>query len=94
MVLAINATVRVRTGYPHELLWACNLAPLLMAAALLWGWDRVHQLGFNWVCYGTLVWTIQLFSGDSGGWFSYMNHWGCLGIGLAGTRLLGFPRGG
>ena len=93
-VFAVNAAVRFRTGYAHELLWACNLAPLLMASGLLAGWTRVHQLGFNWVCYGTLVWTVQLLSGDGGSWFSYLNHWGCLVLGLGGIRLLGLPTGG
>ena len=93
-LFAVNAVVRFTTGYGHELLWACNLAPLLVAAGLLSGWARVSQLGFNWVCYGTIIWTVQALSGELFGWVSYLNHWGGLALGALALRILGTPRGG
>ena len=95
LLRALHALVHLRRGEPHDLLWACHLAALLVGAGLLLRSADAERRR------AALVVLRHCRSGCSisftGGEFmptaSLLTHVGALVIGIFGVRRLGLPRG-
>ena len=93
MFYVIHAFVHLRRGEPYDLLWGCHLAVLLVAAGLWLRNATSNAVGLLWSCFGLPIWLIDTFTGGEFMPTATLTHVGGLAIGIAGVRLLGFPRG-
>ena len=89
---AIHAAVHLSRGEPHDLLWMCHIAALLVGCGLLCRWPTANVIGFLWSCLGTPLWILDLATG--GEWFptAVLTHGSGVIIGFAGVQRLGLPR--
>ena len=90
---AAHAAVHLRRGEPYDLLWACHLAVLLVAAGLLLQRPALNAVGLLWGCFGLPIWLLDIVTGGEFMPTATFTHVGALVIGICGVRLLGFPRG-
>jgi hypothetical protein len=90
---AVHAAVHLRRGEPYDLLWACHLAVLLVAAGLWFQRPTLNAVGLLWACFGLPIWLLDAFTGTDFMPTGTLTHVGALVIGLCGVRLLGFARG-
>jgi hypothetical protein len=91
---AVHAAVHLRRGEPYDLLWACHLAVLLVAAGLLLKRPALNAVGLLWACFGLPIWLLDTFTGGEFMPTALLTHVGALVIGMWGVRILGLPRGG
>ena len=82
----------LRRGEPHDLLWTCNVAPLVLAAGCLLRRPRLVAVAALWLGYGTPLWGLDLASGGELIWTSFGPHMVCLVAGWLALRELGLPR--
>ena len=87
------AAVHLRRGEPYDLLWACHLAVLLVAAGLLLRRPALNAVGLLWACFGLPIWLLDAFTGGELMPTATLTHVGALVIGICGVRMLGLPRG-
>jgi len=90
---AVYASYEIRVGHPENMLWACPLGSLAVAAGLLLRWPIANGIGFLWLVLGVPLWILDLLTGTGCPWVSIFPHVGGLALGLTGVRLLGSPRG-
>jgi hypothetical protein len=90
---AVHAAVHLRRGEPYDLLWACHLAVLLVAAGLWFGRPTLNAIGLLWACFGLPIWLLDAFTGGEFMPTATLTHVGALAIGLWGVRALGGVRG-
>jgi hypothetical protein len=79
---------------PHEALWACHIAPLLLAVGCTTGSVRVANIATTWMILGSPLWFGNLVV--NGEWpvpTAVLVHLGSLAIGLISVRVLGWTRG-
>ncbi len=88
----IHATVHLLRHEPWDLLWACNIAVLLVGIALLTRSATLNAIALLWAAFGTALWLLDLATG--GEWLptAVLTHIGALAIGTYGVRVLGMPR--
>jgi len=60
---AIHATAHLYRGEPYDLLWACNVAAVLVALGLLLRNATLNAIGLLWLCFGTSLWILDLATG-------------------------------
>jgi len=89
---AIHATVHLRRGTPHDLLWACNVAVLLVGFGLLLRNATLNAIGLLWSCFGMSLWFLDLATGGEFMLTSVLTHFSSFALGIAGVRALGMPR--
>lgn len=81
-------------GAPHEALWACHVAPLLLAWGCVTGRARTANVATTWMAFGTPVWFGNLVANER--WpvpTAALVHVGSLLIGFYSVRVLGWTRG-
>lgn len=83
----------VRLGSAEELLWACDVAALLVGVALIVGLPVVNGIGVMWLAFGFPAWAIDCLTGGDFIVTSILIHFGSLVIGLIGIRRIGLPAG-
>jgi len=85
---------RVHGGAPHELLWACHVAPLLLVVGCAADRVALRSIAAIWTVLGAPLWLGNLLlKGLSVGATPALVHLGVLGLALAAVRLGGFdPR--
>lgn len=89
---ALHAAELVYRASPWDLLWTCNLAPLLVAAGCAFGRPVAVAVGVCWLTYGTPMWLLDMLGGGDIMASSFASHLGVLVMGLIATRRLGWPR--
>lgn len=89
--LAVHGANHVLSGTPLDLLWACNVATLLLAGACFFESPRLVAIATMWLCFGTPMWILDLATGGVVMWTSSLTHFGALGLGLYATWRLGVP---
>ena len=57
---ACMPSVHLRRGEPYDLLWACHLAVLLVAAGLLLQRPALNAVGLLWACFGLPIWLLYI----------------------------------
>lgn len=88
----IHGGNHVLRGTAHDLLWACNVAPPLLAAGCFLRNARLCAIGTSWLSYGVPIWLLDLATGGNLIPTSVLTHFGGLAIGILAARRLGWPR--
>ena len=89
---AVHATVHLLRGEPHDLLWGCHIAALLVGFGLLLRSPVLNAIGVLWACFGIPLWILDVMTGGEFMPTAILTHVGALVIGLYGVRVLGIPR--
>jgi hypothetical protein len=76
----------------YDLLWVCNIAPVVLAAGCFRRDARLSAIGTAWLSYGMPIWLVDLATGANMIRTSVFTHFGCLAIGFIAVRRLGWPR--
>lgn len=90
--ILIHAVNHVRLGTPYDLMWECNIATALLAIGCLSEKPRLVAIPTMWLCFGTPLWALDIFTGGVFMATSLLTHFGALLLGLYATRKLGMPR--
>ncbi|MCE9572575.1 MAG: hypothetical protein K8W52_05415 [Deltaproteobacteria bacterium] len=90
---AIHAAVHVAHGETWDLLWACNVATLLLAIGSAIRQPRVVGVALCWLSFGTPLWLLDLLNGGPLTASSLLIHVGALGVAVRVARTLTVPRG-
>lgn len=88
-----HAGHHVFLGSPWDVLWLCNLAPLLLAAGCLRAWRSPVAVALLWESLGLPVWLINWAAGASVIPTSPLVHVLCPILAFLAARELGWPRG-
>lgn len=86
---AVNHVLR---GETEDLLWVCNVAPLVLALGCLLARPTFVAVPLLWLSFGTPMWLVDLATGGEVIWTSIPTHVGCPLLALFVARKLGFPR--
>lgn len=76
----------------HDLLWVCNVAPVVLAIGCFRESARLCAIATAWLSYGMPIWLLDLATGAGMIRTSVFTHFGCLAIGFIVARRLGWPR--
>jgi hypothetical protein len=76
----------------HDLLWVCNLAPVVLVLGCFTKSARLCAIATCWLSYGMPIWLVDLATGASMIPTSVLTHFGCLAVGFLAVRHLGWPR--
>lgn len=79
---------------PHELLWACHLAPLILAVGCALGSARITSVAVTWTAIGAPLWLGNLLAaGELPEATPTLVHVGTLALAIAAVRTLGWDHG-
>lgn len=79
-------------GTAHDLLWVCNVAPVVLVVGCLRESARLCAVATSWLSYGMPIWLLDIATGAGMIRTSVFTHFGCLAIGFFAARQLGWPR--
>ena len=80
-------------GDLSNLLWLCNVGLLLIALGLTTSRTNILAVGFFWVLLGTPLWFVDVLSGGSVYWTSYLTHGAGTAVGGWALSKRGLPAG-
>lgn len=86
---AIHCGRHLRAGRVEDLLWACHLANLILALAVVLRSRQALSLAFYWLVQGNILWLIDLISGGELLLTSALTHCGGLMLSLVWIRRVG-----
>jgi hypothetical protein len=92
MAFVVHALNHVRRGEAHDVLWVCNLSPLLLALGCFLKKPMLVAVPLLWLCFGTPMWILDMATGGELIWTSFLPHLGGIPIGILAIRRLGFPK--
>lgn len=90
---AIHAANHLRRGEPHDLMWICNLAPLVLGIGCVEESALLGALPFLWLSFGTPLWLLDISTGGELIVTAILTHVGGLVVSIGAVRLLGMPNG-
>jgi hypothetical protein len=90
---AAHAAYHLARGEPWDLLWMCNVAPVLVGIGLLAGYAMWNAVGLLWLALGVPLWLLDLALGGAIIPTAFLTHLGGGALALFGARRLGVPRG-
>lgn len=95
LAAVVHAGEHVRAGRPHDVLWICNVAALLVGPAVLLRSRMLSAVGFTWMLPGTFIWLLDvILAGSSILPTSYGAHLGGAAVSVYAVRRNGHaPRG-
>jgi hypothetical protein len=93
VAFALHAALHVWRSEAHDLLWACNVAPLVLSAGCVLRRARLAAIALLWLVIGTPLWAIDLATGADLVATSPLVHVGVPVVAFVALRRLGFPRG-
>ena len=79
-------------GTAHDVLWMCNVAPVLLAVGSGIRDATLVAVGTLWLGYGTPLWLLDLATGSNLIPTSVLPHVLCPVLGILATRELGVPK--
>lgn len=88
----LHGASHVLDGTAPELLWICNLAPVLLAIGCFARVPALVAVAVLWLAYGTPMWLLDLATGGALIPTSLLPHVLCPIIGVLAMRELGAPR--
>ncbi len=92
MSFVVHGGNHVLRGEPHDLMWFCNLSPLLLAMGCALRRPLAVTIPLLWLMYGTPMWLLDLFTGANVIWTSFLPHFLCIAVGLLAARKLTWPK--
>ncbi|AUX43364.1 uncharacterized protein SOCE26_048120 [Sorangium cellulosum] len=82
----------VRRGSPYDLLWMCNVAPLLLAAGCFLARPGLAAVAALWLAFGTPMWALDVATGSGVILTTFLPHVLCPIVAALAVRELGLPR--
>lgn len=82
----------LRRGEVHDLLWLCNVAPLVLAIGCALRRPTPVLVALQWLTFGTPMWLLDLLTGGELIWTGLLPHVLCPAVGFVALRELGMPR--
>lgn len=92
-IYVIHGTYNITLQRPECLIWACDLATLLVGLGIIFKLPTMNAIGFLWLSLGVSLWAIDFATGGDYTITSPLLHIGGLMIGVYGIRTLGMARG-
>jgi hypothetical protein len=82
----------VRRGSPHDLLWMCNVAPLLLAAGCFLAKPDLAAIAALWLAFGTPMWLLDIATGSGLILTTFLPHVLCPVVAVLAVREMGLAR--
>ncbi|WP_437971955.1 hypothetical protein WMF04_22890 [Sorangium sp. So ce260] len=92
MALIVHGGNHVRRGSPHDLLWMCNVAPLLLAAGCFLAKPDLAAIAVLWLAFGTPIWLLDIATGSGIILTTFLPHVLCPVVAVLAVREMGLPR--
>lgn len=92
MALIVHGGNHVRRGSPHDLLWMCNVAPLLLAAGCFFAKPDFAAIAVLWLAFGTPIWLLDIATGSGIILTTFLPHVLCPVVAVLAVREMGLPR--
>ncbi len=92
-IYGYGAYSHIVRGEGADLLWICNVAPLVLALGCSLGRGSLVAVSICWLAFGTPMWLLDLLGGGSWMLASLTTHLGGLAVGIFAMRQLGWPPG-
>lgn len=92
LAFVIHGGNHVRRGDPWDLLWLCNVAPVLLMVGCALRRPLPVQIALQWLAFGTPMWLLDLWTGADVIWTSFLPHVACPIAAIVALRELGRPR--
>jgi hypothetical protein len=89
---AIHASNHIRRGEHWDLLWTCNVAPVLLVIGCAIRSPVLVAIPLFWLCLGLPLWIVSLVGGSEIILTSPLVHVLALVIAVLAARRLGIPR--
>ncbi len=82
----------VRRGSPHDVLWMCNVAPLLLAAGCFFVKPDLAAIAALWLAFGTPMWLLDIATGSGLILTTFLPHVLCPVVAVLAVREMGLAR--
>ncbi|WP_437493612.1 hypothetical protein WME75_20930 [Sorangium sp. So ce1014] len=82
----------VRRGSPHDVLWMCNVAPLLLAAGCFLAKPDLAAIAALWLAFGTPMWLLDIATGSGLILTTFLPHVLCPVVAVLAVREMGLAR--
>ncbi|WP_437321584.1 hypothetical protein [Sorangium sp. So ce385] len=92
MAFVVHGGNHVRRGSPHDLLWMCNVAPLLLAAGCFLAKPDLAAIAALWLAFGTPIWLLDIATGSGLILTTFLPHVLCPILAVLALRELGLPQ--
>ncbi len=92
VALLVHGGNHVRRGSPYDVLWLCNVAPLLLAAGCLLARPALAAIAALWLAFGTPLWVLDVATGSGVILTSFLPHVLCPVVAALAVREMGLPR--
>lgn len=93
LLYALHAANHIRRGAMHDLLWVCNVAPLVLGISCLRRSAIGVAIPLLWLSSGTALWLLDALTGGELMVTAIFTHIGGLAISALAVRTLGMPSG-
>ncbi|KYF97657.1 hypothetical protein BE20_37870 [Sorangium cellulosum] len=91
VAFVVHGGNHVRRGSPHDLLWMCNVAPLLLATGCFLARPDLAAIAALWLAFGTPIWLLDVATGSGLLLTTFLPHVLCPILAVLAVRELGLP---
>ncbi|WP_437603828.1 hypothetical protein [Sorangium sp. So ce590] len=92
MAFLVHGGNHVRRGSPHDVLWMCNVAPLLLAAGCFLAKPDLAAIAALWLAFGTPMWLLDIATGSGLILTTFLPHVLCPVVAVLAVREMGLAR--
>ncbi|KYF76604.1 hypothetical protein BE11_10545 [Sorangium cellulosum] len=92
MAFVVHGGNHVRRGSPYDLLWMCNVAPILLAAGCLLAKPDLAAIAALWLAFGTPMWLLDIATGSGIILTTFLPHVLCPVVAVLAVREMGLAR--
>ncbi|KYF72427.1 hypothetical protein [Sorangium cellulosum] len=92
MAFVVHGGNHVRRGSPYDLLWMCNVAPILLAAGCFFAKPDLAAIAALWLAFGTPMWLLDIATGSGIILTSFLPHVLCPVVAVLAVREMGLAR--
>ncbi|WP_438021040.1 hypothetical protein WMF18_19095 [Sorangium sp. So ce315] len=92
MAFVVHGGNHVRRGSPYDLLWVCNVAPILLAAGCFLARPDLAAIAALWLAFGTPVWLLDIATGSGLILTTFLPHVLCPVVAVLAVREMGLAR--
>ncbi|WP_437932307.1 hypothetical protein WMF37_24665 [Sorangium sp. So ce291] len=92
IAFVVHGGNHVRRGSPQDLLWMCNVAPLLLAAGCFFAKPDLAAIALLWLAFGTPIWLLDIATGSGLILTTFLPHVLCPLVAVLAVREMGLPR--
>ncbi|WP_437786620.1 hypothetical protein [Sorangium sp. So ce1097] len=92
MAFVVHGGNHVRRGSPYDLLWMCNVAPILLAAGCFFARPDLAAIAALWLAFGTPMWLLDIATGSGLILTTFLPHVLCPVLAVLAVREMGLAR--